>query len=250
MRNTFRILLLLMLSGAFMSAKAQRSSFGVEKLIPMRNIYIGIKGGVTAMDMQYKDQDGNQYVNQSTLYQDFGNILNYMTGSVYVERTLPNFSYGLELCFSHINAEDLSAASPYKKDAAFFTGVRIPLKIKLLEDKLFSPYIIVSPGASTYINDTIAEIFNCISTWNDETVEWNKDNTNSLNFNVTGGLGVEAKIPLMVYEIRARLEVNYNLGLLNMTPKDLEFERRMRGWEATIGLAFPLFTNPSYGWFN
>jgi hypothetical protein len=236
-----------------MSAKAQRSSFGVEKLIPMRNIYIGIKGGVTAMDMQYKDQDGNQYVNHSTLYQDF-NILNYMAGGVYVERSLPNFSYGLELCFSHINAEDLSASSQYSQDAALFTGVRIPLKIKLFEDKLFSPYIIVSPGVSTYVNvtDTIADFFKSFSIWDNEPepVEWNNANTNSLNINVTGGLGVEAKIPLMVYEVRARLEVNYNLGLLNMTPKDLDFERRMRGWEATIGLAFPLFTNPSYGWFN
>lgn len=248
MRHTFRILLLLVLSFSLMYAKAQRR-VRTENLILEKNIFIGVKGGVTALDMQYK-KDKDSYLNHSALYQGI-NIPSCLSGSVYIERTIPYFSYGIELSISHLNAIDPKNQSPYTQDAAFITSVRIPLRMKLLEERQLTPYIIFSPGISTYLNDTIAGIpFNSYSMWNDVETTWGKDNTKRLNINVIAGIGTDVKIPLMMYEIQARIEVCYNFGLLNMTPKSQDFERRMRGWEATIGLAFPLFTNPSYGWLN
>ncbi len=252
MRHTFRILLLLVLSFSLMYAKAQRR-VRTENIILEKNIFIGVKGGVAALDMQYK-KDKDTYLNHSALYQGIGNIPSCIMGSVFIERTIPYFSYGIELSLSHINAKtNPKDQSPYAKDSAFITSVRIPLRMKLLEENLFTPYIIFSPGISTYLNDTIAGIsVNSYSKWNGAETKWGKENTKRLNINLIAGIGTDVKIPLMMYEIQARIEVCYNFGLLNLTPKspDFDFERRMRGWEATIGLAFPLFTNPSYGWLN
>lgn len=250
MKNRFRYCLVLAFAMLFSLVKAQ--SIGDESLVMKKNIFIGVKGGVTAMDMQYKNPNDNGFVNHSALYQGIGNLKGCWTGGFFVERTLPRFSYGVELTLNRLNAISRPEKPHYAtQDSAYLASVRIPVRFKFLEDKLISPYIFVAPSIGTYVSDSIGGIgFSNYSVWNGEPVQWGTKNTTSIHLNVLAGAGMEGKIKVGLYEVRARLEVCYNLGLLKMTPKEFPFERRTRGWEATIGLAFPLFLNPSYTWLN
>lgn len=248
MKNTVRCLiaLVLTLSVAYVDAQV----IGKESLVLKKNIFIGFKGGVAAMDMRYKNESGNSFVNHTALYQGFTNITGCLTGGVFVERTLPGWSYGLEFNFNMVNAISRPEEPHFAlQDSAYFANIRIPVKLRFAEEYLFSPYIFVAPEVGTYISDTSFHLTSS-SIINGDLVQWGSKNTSSLNLNVVAGAGVEGKIQIGLYEFRARFEACYRLGLLNTVAKEIPFDRKMRGWEATIGFAFPLFINPSYTWLN
>ena len=258
MKSILRCLIVLALTLSVSFAEAQ--VIGKESLVLKKNIFIGFKGGITALDMQYKNAEGHQFVNHSAIYQGIGNFKSCLTGSIYVERSLPRFSYGVELVFNTMNAKCRPGSEHYSlQDSAYFASVRIPVKIKFLEEDLFSPYLFVAPSIGTYVSDTVIGLCST-SVINGGLMTWGTKNASKINLNVLAGAGVEGKIQVGLYEFRARLEVCYNLGVLKMTPKkhyldidppvDYPYGTRMRGWEATIGLAFPLFVNPSYSWLN
>lgn len=250
MKNSARFLLLLACLAIVTFAKAQYNY--KESLVMEKNIFVGFKGGVTAMDMRYSNSDLS-FTNHSVLYQNpIKKVSSCFIGGFFVERSIPRYSYGIEFMVHGLNAVASEEHPHYAtQDSAFYACVRIPLKIKFMEDKLFSPYLYVAPGIGTYVSDTIANIgFNGYSIWGGKTVQWGTINTSSVNLNVIAGAGVEGKVPIGLYEIRIRFEAGYNFGLLNMNASDVNFKRRMMGWEATLGVAFPLFINPSYSWFN
>lgn len=250
MKNILRLLLLLTMALPFASVTAQVIT--KDSRLMEKNIAIGFKGGVNAMDMAYKNAADVNFVNHSALYQGFANLKSCLMGGVYVERVLPRFSYGLEFMVNRTSAKAPENSISYcALDSAAFANIRVPLKMKFLNEKLLSPYIFVAPGVSTYVGDSIVGIdLNGYSFWNGNKVRWGEKNTTPWNLTVTAGAGVEGRIPVGLYEFWVRLEGGYSLGLLNMCPSTLAFERRTRGWEATIGVAFPLFVNPSYSWFN
>ncbi|MBR3709538.1 MAG: hypothetical protein IKM99_01080 [Bacteroidales bacterium] len=247
MKNTFRCLIVLALALSVSFAEAQ--VIGKERPVLEKNIYIGFKGGVTAMDMRYKNEKGDSFVNHTALYQSFGNIKGCLAGGVFVERTLPGWSYGIEFNFNMVNAISRPDKPHYVlQDSAYLANIRIPVKAIFLDDYLFSPYVFAAPEIGTYVSDTTFVTSQSII--NGEVVQWGTKNARSLNLNIVAGVGVDAKIQIGLYEFKARFEAGYRLGLLNTMAKEIPFERKTRGWEATIGFAFPLFVNPSYAWFN
>ena len=232
------------------------------------------------MDMKYsynESIDKDNFINKTALFKA---PLGCWTGGFFVERTLPGWSYGIEFNLNHLYATEKIPDNPSKGlkdaqnpswDSVYFANIRIPVKLKFLEDDMFSPYIFMAPEIGTYISDSIASsipVFS-YSSIDGEQEAWGADNARKLNLNLVAGAGVEGKIQIGLYEIRARFEAGYRLGLLSTTPKYIPqdpntndpnatppqpeaypFKRMMRGWEATIGLAFPLFLNPSYSWMN
>lgn len=249
MKNTVRCLIALAFTMSVAFAEAQ--VIGNESLVLKKNIFIGFKGGVAAIDMQYKNGQNNSFVNHTAMYQGFFSHVNScLTGGVFVERTLPRWSYGLEFNFNMVNAIS-RPEKPHSvlQDSAYYANIRIPVKLKFAEEYMFSPYIFVAPEVGTYVSDTSMNIVSS-SIINGGTMQWGSKNTRSFNLNVVAGAGVEGKIQIGLYEFRARFEAAYRLGMLNTMAKEIPFERKLRGWEATIGFAFPLFINPSYMWLN
>jgi hypothetical protein len=239
------IVMTFVLSASFAEAQV----IGKESLVMKKNIFIGFKGGVSAMDMRYKNES-NSFVNHTALYQGFANITGCLGGGVFVERTLPGWSYGLELNFNMVNAISKPDKPNFAtQDSAYFANIRIPVKLKFAEESLISPYIFVAPEVGTYISDTAIHLTSH-SIINGDAIQWGSKNARSLNMNIVAGLGVEGKIQIGLYEVRARFEAGYRLGLLNTMAKEVGIDRKMRGWEANIGVAFPLFLNPSYRWLN
>lgn len=250
MKHNVRLLLLLACTTILSIANAQ--TIGEESLIMEKNIFIGVKGGVTAMDMQYSN-DNSSFVNHSVLYQHpFQNLSNCLIGGVFVEGSIPRFSLGLEFSFHTMNAVANPDTTHYAMgDSAYFANIRIPFKVKFMENKPVFPYIFITPSIGTYVSDSLVGVgMMSYSTWAGEQVQWGTKNTSALHLSVIAGAGVEGKIPVGLYEVHVRFEAGYNLGILNMNPAELNFKRRMRGWEATLSVAFPLFLNPSYSWFN
>lgn len=248
MKNTFRCLIVLALALSVSFAEAQ--VIGKERPVMEKNIYIGFKGGVSAMDMRYKNGKGDSFVNHTALYQSFGNIKGCLAGGVFVERTLPGWSYGIEFNFNMVNAISRPDKPHYAlQDSAYIANIRIPVKLMFLEDYLFSPYVFAAPEIGTYVSDTSFSMTSQ-SVINGQQVVWGSANARTLHLNVVAGIGVDGKIQIGLYEFKARFEAGYRLGLLNTMAKEVPYDRKMRGWEATIGLAFPLFINPSYAWFN
>lgn len=248
MKNIIRCLIVLALALSVSFAEAQ--VIGKESPVMAKNIYIGFKGGVSAMDMRYKNGRGDSFVNHTALYQGFDNIKGCLTGGIFVERTLPGWSYGLEFNFNMMNAITRPEKPHYAlQDSVFLASIKIPVKLVFLEDYLFSPYLFVAPEVGTYVSDTTFSITSH-SIINGQPVVWGSANARKLHLNMIAGFGVDGKIQIGLYEFKARFEAGYRLGLLNTMAKDIPFARKIRGWEATIGLAFPLFLNPSYPWFN
>ena len=153
MKNTFRCLIVLALALSVSFAEAQ--VIGKERPVMEKNIYIGFKGGVSAMDMRYKNGKGDSFVNHTALYQSFGNIKGCLAGGVFVERTLPGWSYGIEFNFNMVNAISRPDKPHYAlQDSAYIANIRIPVKLMFLEDYLFSPYVFAAPEIGTYVSDT------------------------------------------------------------------------------------------------
>ena len=285
MKNTVRCLIVLAFTLSVSFAEAQ--VIGKENLVLKKNIFLGFKGGASAMDMKYsynESVDKENFINKTALFKA---PLGCWTGGFFVERTLPGWSYGIEFNLNHLYATEKipdnhndpnsnkNAENP-SWDSVYFANIRIPVKLKFLEDDLFSPYLFMAPEIGTYISDSIAgsiPVYSYSSIDGAEEEAWGPDNARKLNLNLVAGAGVEGKIQIGLYEIRARFEAGYRLGLLSTTPKYIQtstpdpsnsndpnattpqpeaypFKRMMRGWEATIGLAFPLFINPSYSWMN
>ena len=276
MKNTVRCLIVLAFTLSVSFAEAQ--VIGKENLVLKKNIFLGFKGGVSAMDMKYsynESIDKDNFINKTALFKA---PLGCWTGGFFVERTLPGWSYGIEFNLNHLYTTEKIPDNPDKGlkdaqnpswDSVYFANIRIPVKLKFLEDDMFSPYIFMAPEIGTYLSDSIASsipVFS-YSSIDGEDIEWGPDNARKLNLNLVAGAGLEGKIQIGLYEIRARFEAGYRLGLLSTTPSYLPintndpdntdpqpeaypFKRMMRGWEATIGLAFPLFLNPSYSWMN
>ena len=278
MKNTVCCLIVLAFTLSVSFAEAQ--VIGKENLVLKKNIFLGFKGGVSAMDMKYsynESIDKDNFINKTALFKA---PLGCWTGGFFVERTLPGWSYGIEFNLNHLYATEKKPDNPSKGlkdaqnpswDSVYFANIRIPVKLKFLEDDMFSPYIFMAPEIGTYISDSIASSIPgySYSSIDGEQEAWGPDNARKLNLNLVAGAGVEGKIQIGLYEIRARFEAGYRLGLLSTTPKYIPqdpntndpnatppqpeaypFKRMMRGWEATIGLAFPLFLNPSYSWMN
>ena len=251
------VLLAFVLTLTCLSMRAQ----SIEDPILKNNIFIGLKGGVTAMDMAY--QKGNtSFVNHSILLTNPKNVLSCMVAGLTVERSLPAFSYGVECLLTGLNAQSANTGngqySYVKQDSAYFVNVRVPIRVKFFNKQrpdrsvAFHPYVFVAPNVSTYIYAPLSEnlTVNGYSVWNGEGIEWGSKNINFINLSVVGGIGLESDIEVGLYVIRARFEAAYNYGLLNMAPESLGMDRKTRGWEATLGVSFPLFTNPHYTWLN
>ena len=250
------VLLAIALVFACLSLKAQ---IGVEDPVLKDNVFIGFKGGLNAMDMAY--QKGSiSFVNQSVLIDNPMNllrnpksILSCGVAGITVERSLPGFSYGLECFLSGLNAKSKYTGNEQpvyvKQDSAFFVNLN---KSKSNSSFRVHPVVFVAPNFSTYLYLPVKEglVINGYSIWNGEGIVWGTKNINFLQVSVVGGLGAEGDIDIRNYLIRVRLEAGYNYGLLNMAPKDLGMTRNMRGFEATLGVSFPLFTNPHYMWLN
>lgn len=233
----------------------------IEDPIMKNNLFLGVKAGVTAMDMAYT-KGNTSFVNHSVLYSNPKNILSCSVAGLTVERSLPGFSYGVECLLTGLNAQSpkVSNGQPdyVRQDSAFFLNVRVPLRLKFLNNQrpdqsvAFHPYVFVAPNVSTYLYAPLSQdlVINGYSVWNGEGIKWGRKNTQFLNLSVVGGLGLESDIEVGMYVIRARFEAAYHYGLLNMAPEALGMDRKTRGWEATLGVSFPLFKNPHYAWLN
>lgn len=264
MKKTVHFLFVAALLFACCPLKAQ--TIGIESPIQQKNIFIGFKAGLTAMDMAYtishhQGSVTDQFVNHSALYSDARQVLSCLAGGITLERTLPYFSYGLELMATGLNAKKAPNDSPRlaTQDSALYIHARIPVRMYFLKGRKATPYVFVAPEISTYAStDTLAILnkpINGYSNWNGHEILWGTKYANMLNLNILAGAGVAYRIGIGDYEMWARFEAAYNLGLLNTVPKvingidpNAEITRKMRGWEATIGVSFPLFKNPSYQW--
>lgn len=259
------VLLAFAIAFGCLSLKAQ---IGVESPVPEKNLFVGIKAGLAAMDMSYQ-KEGTSFVNHSVLLNNPMNLLRHPdqllgcgVAGLTVERSLTGFSYGVELYVNGLNAQSKSASANHpeyvKQDSAFFVHARVPLRVKFLNKPKYGssfrihPFVFVAPDVSTYVSFTLSndKVINGYSIWNGEGIDWGSKNTNSLCLSVVGGIGAEGDIDIGNYLIRVRLEAAYNLGLLNMAPQELGLTRKMQGFEATLGVSFPLFMNPHYRWLN
>ena len=254
MKNT-NLLLAFAIVFASLSLRAQ----SIEDPVLKNNLFVGFKGGVTAMDMAY--QKGNtSFVNHSILLSNPKNVLSCMVAGITVERSLTGFSYGVECLLTGLNAQSSGDGQfeYVQQDSAFFVNVRVPVRVKFFNKQkpdravAFHPYVFVAPNVSTYVYAPLSNdlIVNGYSVWNGEGIDWGNKNTNFLNLSVIGGIGVESDIEVGLYVIRARFEAGYHYGILNMAPESLGLDRKTRGLEATLGVSFPLFRNPHYTWLN
>ena len=100
-------------------------------------------------------------------------------------------------------------------------------------------------------------VTNGVSDWNGTLVDWGSNNTKTHHFSLLAGIGMDVKIPIGNYEAKLRVEGAYQLGVSNLYSKKItdpmnkpqnKVNRSLRGWEATIGICFPLFSNPHYSW--
>lgn len=224
--------------------------FGIESPVNEKNIGIGLKGGLSAMDMAYK-MGKNSFVNHTVLYQHPERAIHCFAGGITVERITPRLSYGLELMLTGLDAVKPADSIRYvEQDSAFYAHIRIPVRLNLLKGRKFIPYVFIAPEVSTYLYLPITEkhTINGYSVWNGVGMNWGNKNAAPLNVSVLAGAGVNYKIEIGNYEILARFEAGYQYGLLNTLPNGIGMSRKMRGWEATVGLVFPLFKNPHYTW--
>lgn len=287
MKKTVTTLLLLFIP--FICNVTLGQSLGLEKRVSKKNIYITLKGGLADMGMQYSGEkpNGNKtesfsFFNHSALYNAFLNdtismkdVANGVTscylGGIGAERTLPHFSYGLEVYLSGIKATTTPKKVEKKpeqepnpasnkvsemtvdpdqmiatKDSTIMVHFRVPARVTFLDDYYCSPYLMAAAQVGTYLSSGA-------SIWNGQEVEWGDNNTQFLQCSLVAGVGMNANIPAGDYEFRLRLEVCYNLGLNNLNKMTKmgsinDFSRKLKGLEATIGVSFPLFINPSYSW--
>ena len=238
---------------------------GVESPIREKNLFIGFKAGVSAMDMAYSQTMGNKtnsFVNHSILYHHphSKQLLSCLAFGITLERTLPRFSYGLEMMVNGVNAQAVDDGTTHRfaeMDSAFFVHARVPIRYYFLKDQSISPYLLVAPSLSTYISDLpipfSEETLQGYSKWNGYDIRWGTRYASTWHLNVLAGAGMVVKINVGDYQMWARFEAAYNIGLLNTIPRgstleENEVKRKMRGGEAMIGLSFPLFKNPSYSW--
>lgn len=242
--------------------QANAQSFGLERRVPLKNLYLGIKAGTNALGVRYTNHFEKERMvvsNPSALWQ--GEVLGCLTGGFTVERTLPHFSYGLEAVIMGLDSKSIDTTTPIiKKDSALLIDVRVPIRVKFLEDEVCSPYLVVAPCFGSYLtvidsipsNGPTAYLVNGESVWNGTTVGWGTNNTKTHHFGILAGIGMDVKIPIGNYEAKLRVEGNYQLGISNLfsskMTKKTNLTRRMNGFEATVGIAFPLFTNPHYAW--
>ena len=238
---------------AFFGNTGKAQSFGLEEPIMEKNFFVGVKGGVSALDMMYQMHD-TSFINPSQLYQGPNRIIKHMVAGLVVERSIPNFTYGLELNVSKLSAApviDTTKPAPLvTRDSCYLVNVRVPIRVRFLEKKLFSPYIVAAPSVGTYFSGKwplSGTRLDGYSEWNGQEITWGTKNTKNFFFSLYAGIGVEGKIYLDTYQFRLRLEGGYNLGLTNMSQPQLP-ERKVRGWEASLGIVFPLLINPSYRW--
>lgn len=249
---------------SYRRSRASNRSFGLERRVPLKNIYLGVKAGTNALGMRYTQQVVKRdtlIYNPSALWK--GDLINCLSGGITVERTLPHFSYGVEGMIMGLDARSTDTVKPvFERDSAWLVDIRIPLRLKFLEDYACSPYVMVAPSFGTYLSviDSVATDGNVISyaingqsEWNGMIINWGTNNTRSFHFGLLAGIGMDVKIPIGNYEAKLRVETTYQLGLSNLFPKkfsnkDLKVSRTLRGLEATIGISFPLFGNPHYSW--
>lgn len=269
MRKQLIIFALVLFSLPYTLLQAQ--PIGIEPRVPLRNLYFGVKGGVNALGMRYngtrynattQKMENYAFVNPSALYQ--GAVTSCYVGGLTFERTLPGFSYGLEGVIMGLDAVSRDTLTPARQDSAILVDVRIPLRVRFLEYHTCSPYFFIAPSAGTYLyvsrkeetmeNGQIRVVRNGInghSVWNETDLEWGTANTRTYHFSVLVGVGMDVKIPIDTYEAKLRVECGWNQGVNNLTPKKegrVGSGRRLQGLEATIGISFPLFDNPSYSW--
>ena len=261
------ILIILVLSTLSITI-LQAQPIGLERRVPLKNIYFGVKCGVNAIGMRYS---GKQYSKESQKMEDYsfnnlstmyqGDITSCFVGGLTVERTLPGFSYGLEGVILGLDAQARKQASPAQQDSAFLIDIRIPLRIRFLEDYTCSPYIFIAPTVGTYLyvsekvellenggERVVRRAINGQSIWNETPIEWGTNNTRTYHYGVLAGIGMDVKIPIDNYEAKFRVECGWNQGLNNLMPKKSNITRKLNGLEATIGISFPLMDNPSYSW--
>lgn len=251
MKKTISSLLVALLLFSCGMLKAQ--TFGIERPIMDRNLYLGFKVGINAMDMAYS-KNRVSFVNHSVLYQNPLKAIDCLAGGITLERTLPMFSYGLEVMVTGTNAVKPADNTEFhyaSQDSAFFVHVRVPIRVNLMRNKKTTPYLFVAPDVSTYIDYEFNEKLGIHgqSIWNGIAMQWGDSNAAWFNVHVLAGVGMNIRVEIGDYEFCTRVEAGYNLGLLNTLSKNLELERKTRGWEATVGLSFPLFKNPSFQWF-
>ena len=245
MKKLFVSLLLVMFVIPISFLNAQ--PIGFEPRVPIKNLYFGVKGGVNATGVRYSgkrlntdnEKEPYSFVNPSTLYK--GDIVSCLVEGITVERTLHNFTYGLEGVVIGLNALSRDENEVHaKQDSALLVDLRIPIRVRFLEYSACSPFIVIAPNAGTYLYGR--------SVWYDRNIEWGFKNTRTYHFSVYAGIGMDVKIPFDTYEAKLRVECGWNQGVMNLNSNSETGFRRLEGWEATIGISFPLFSNPSYSW--
>ena len=237
--------------------QANAQSFGLERRVPLKNLYLGAKVGTNALGMRYTnmvEKDKVVISNPSALWQ--GEWLGCLIGGITVERTLPHFSYGLEGVIMGLDAKAPDTLNPtVKMDSAWLIDIRVPIRVRFFEDYACSPYLVLAPCVGSYLTIPRAGV-NGHSEWNSMPVEWGKNNIKTHHVSLLAGIGMDVKIPIGNYEAKLRIEGNYQLGISNLLPEKKDIEktgvgqasRKTRGFEATVGICFPLFSNPHYSW--
>lgn len=266
MRKLFVLIILVLSTLPITFLKAQ--PIGIERRVPLKNIYFGVKGGVNAIGMRYSGKlysadsqiiEDYSFNNLSTMYQ--GDITSCFVGGLTVERTLPGFSYGLEGVILGLDAQSRTNEAPAQQDSAFLIDIRIPLRLRFLENYTCSPYVFIAPTVGTYLyisekvelldnggERVVRRAIDGQSTWNGTPIDWGTSNTQTYHYGVLAGIGMDVRIPIDNYEAKFRVECGWNQGLNNFMPKKSNTTRKLNGLEATIGISFPLFDNPSYSW--
>lgn len=223
-----RIIIVTVLLGIGLNAMAQ---------LPSKNTYIGVKAGLNVQGIEYKG-DGISSNTETAIL----NIPNNIMGGIFVERSLPRYSYGMELNYAGMaskNSIERGTQTTNLTHRAEFLTVRTPLRFKLIADKAITPYVFVAPCLGTY--ESVLD--SCHTQMGNTDVTWGTLNMIDFHVSCIAGAGIDGKLTMGGYHVLLRLEGAYNYGIRDIWVSNEAIRGYLRGWEASISIAFPLQRN-------